>query len=509
MGYILAHPGEILHQAWQHLVLVAISTGTAALLGIPLGVFLTRRPAWSRWFFGAANIIQTIPSLALFGFLIPLPFVGGIGARTAIIALILYALLPIIRNTHAGIVAVDPAIREAGRGMGMTDWQLLMEVEIPLSVGVIMTGVRIATVIGVGVATIAASVGAGGLGTYIFRGVSMVDNELILAGAIPSAVLALIADYLLGVAGYAVANDPIRRMRTLAISALALIVAGGVSWAVGSRPNVNKRPIVIGSKNFTEQNILGELLAQHLERKGFEVDRRFYLQGTMICHNALIAGQIDTYVEYTGTAYTAVLKKKPITDDTEIYRELQSAYQKDFAVQLMKPLGFNNTFAIMIRGAEARRLGLRTLSEAAAHTPEWKAGFGNEFLERADGFRGLQATYNLTFSDEPSVMDLGLTYRALADGQIDLIAGDATNGLISALDLVVLDDDKHYFPPYRAVPLVRIEALNSHPGLEAAINSLGGKLSDETMRRLNYAVDGEHRDAKQVVKEFLDAMQNH
>jgi len=200
LNYILSHPGEVLQLTGEHLYLVLVSTIVAAALGVPAGIFLTRRPKWSRWVLGAANVVQTIPSLALFGFLIPLPFFGGIGERTAIVALILYALLPIILNTHTGIVRVDPAIREAGRGMGMTDWQLLIQVELPLEMGVIMAGLRVATVISVGVATIAAAIGAGGLGTYIFRGVSMVDNQLILAGAIPAAILALLADFLLGLA---------------------------------------------------------------------------------------------------------------------------------------------------------------------------------------------------------------------------------------------------------------------------------------------------------------------
>ncbi len=210
LNYILSHPGEVLQLTGEHLYLVLVSTIVAAALGVPAGIFLTRRPKWSRWVLGAANVVQTIPSLALFGFLIPLPFFGGIGERTAIVALILYALLPIILNTHTGIVGVDPAIREAGRGMGMTDWQLLIQVELPLAMGVIMAGLRVATVISVGVATFAAAIGAGGLGTYIFRGVSMVDNQLILAGAIPAAILALLADFLLGLAERALSPKGLR-----------------------------------------------------------------------------------------------------------------------------------------------------------------------------------------------------------------------------------------------------------------------------------------------------------
>ena len=208
LGYILSHPAEILELTGEHLFLVVVSTGIAGVLGIPVGIFLSRRPSWGRWVLGVANVVQTIPSLALFGFLIPM---SGIGASTSIIALILYSLLPIIRNTHTGIAGVDPAIREAGRGMGMTDWQLLTQVELPLAMSVIMAGLRVATVISVGVATIAAAIGAGGLGTYILRGVSMVDNQLILAGAIPAAALALLADFVLGLAEHFLSPKGLRK----------------------------------------------------------------------------------------------------------------------------------------------------------------------------------------------------------------------------------------------------------------------------------------------------------
>ncbi len=196
--FLVQYRSEILQLTLEHLYLVGISTGIAILVGIPLGILITRKPEFSRWVLGFANVVQTLPSLALFGFLIPVPLIGGVGARTAIVALILYALLPIIRNTYTGIMGVNPAIREAGRGMGMTDQQLLLQVELPLALGVILAGVRLATVISVGVATIAAAIGAGGLGVFIFRGVAMVDNQLILAGAVPAALLALLIDFILG-----------------------------------------------------------------------------------------------------------------------------------------------------------------------------------------------------------------------------------------------------------------------------------------------------------------------
>jgi osmoprotectant transport system permease protein len=504
MDYIFAHPREVLDVTLQHLMLAFVSISIAGIAGIPIGVFLTRRPRWSRWVLGAANVIQTIPSLALFGFLIPIPFLGGIGASTAIVALILYSLLPIISNTYAGILGVDPSIREAGRGMGMTDRQLLTMVEFPLALGVIMTGVRVAAVISIGVATIAAAIGAGGLGMYIFRGVSMVDNQLILAGAIPAALLALLADFLLGAVQRRLAGGAFswKTLKAPAVAAAAVAAIGIVAFAMTGR---GADRIVIGSKNFTEQTILGELLAQHVERAtGYRVDRRFYLGGTLICHSALVAGEIDIYVEYTGTAYTAILKQKPISDAPEVYKRVRTAYASRFGVECAAPLGFNNTFAIMIRGDVGRRLGIRTISDAARHAPRWTAGFGNEFMEREDGYRGLAAAYGLHFAEQPRIMDLGLTYRALAERKVDVIAGDATNGLIQALDLQVLADDRRYFPPYEAVPLVRSEVLERNPKLRQALAALGGTISDDTMRRLNYAADGLHQDTADVVKRFLE-----
>lgn len=272
---------------------------------------------------------------------------------------------------------------------------------------------------------------------------------------------------------------------------------------------VSGRPerIIVGSKNFTEQSILGELVAQQIERETpFAVDRKLFLGGTLICHNALAAGELDLYVEYTGTAYAAILKQPPVKDPREVYRRTRESYLREWNIDLTEPLGFNNTFAIIVRGQEARSLGLDTISSAAPHTPRWRAGFGPEFMERADGFRGLASLYGLSFREPPRIMDLGLSYRALAERQVDLIAGDSTNGLIDALDLYVLQDDLKYFPPYEAVPFVRVEALSAHHGLREALAKLGGRISDETMRRLNFAVDGEKRDVKVVVREFLEGL---
>lgn len=262
--------------------------------------------------------------------------------------------------------------------------------------------------------------------------------------------------------------------------------------------------IVIGSKNFTESMILGELIAQQIEAHSqLRVERRFYLAGSYICHQSVLAGRIDIYPEYTGTALTAILKQNAGHDKAAVYQAVKREYEQRWQLTLGPGLGFNDTFAMEIRGDEARRLHLKTLSEAAAYAANWRAGFGYEFMERPDGFRGLAAAYGLRFATPPRIMDLGLLARALQDRQIDIAAGNTTDGLIPALDLFVLEDDRHYFPPYEAVPVMRQQTLQLHPEIGQALAGLAGKISDEEMQRLNYAVDGQRRDVKDVAREFL------
>ena len=279
------------------------------------------------------------------------------------------------------------------------------------------------------------------------------------------------------------------------LSALALALSGCMPRSSG---------VVVGSKNFTEQLVLGELLAQYLGRfTPLPIDKRFYLAGTYICHQALLAGRIDMYVEYTGTALVAILKEKPVSDHAAVFNAVKDLYSRRFGLEVLPSLGFDNTFAMVMRGSDARRLRLKTLSDAAAVSPQLRLGVGYEFVERPDGYKGLVSKYGLKFAEAPRVMDLGLLYRALQNNQVDIVAGSNTDGLIAALDLVVLQDDQHYFPPYDAVPIVRRETLQRHPEIAAALQRLSGRVSAEDMRRMNYAVDGEKKDAAAVVKDFL------
>jgi osmoprotectant transport system permease protein len=498
---------ELLLLVRQHIVLVFIAILVAVIIGVPTGIALTRYRALRGPVLGLANVMQTIPSLALFGFLIPLPFIGGIGSRTALVALVLYSLLPIIRNTVTGILGVEPSVREAAVAMGMTDGQVLRQVELPLAMGVIVTGIRVATVIAVGVTTIAAAVGAGGLGVYIFRGLRQYDNNLLLAGALSAALLALAADFFLGLVERRFSFEAKRSSSpalkvALAAAVLLLILGGFAFWRSGTGPSSSAQArVVIGSKDFTESSLLAEIVAQMLEARGVSVERRFELGGNLP-HEALVGGTLDLYPEYTGTSFTAILHHAPISDPRAVYEQVKQEYANKFKVEVSPPLGFENTFAILVRGEEARRLNLKTISDAAPHTLRWRAGFGQDFMSREDGYPGFSKAYGLKFA-EVREMDLSLTYIALSSRQVDLIAGNSTEGRIATLDLVQLVDDRHYFPPYEAVYLVRQDSLARVPALQMVLSNLANGISTEEMRRLNYEIDGNKRDPKAVVKEWL------
>ena len=507
---------QFLQQNWvetlaliqQHVVLVVAAILLAVAIGVPTGILLTRHPKLRGPVLGLANIMQTIPSLALFGFLIPLPFIGGIGTRTALVALVLYSLLPIIRNTVTGILGVEPSIREAAIAMGMTDGQVLRQVELPLAMSVIVTGIRVATVIAVGLTTIAAAVGAGGLGVYIFRGLRQYDNNLLLAGALPSALLALAADFSLGLLQQRFTFDA-RSQRLSAVQkvllgfvVLLIMIAGLGIWRGTATQNQSTQGrVIVGSKDFTESILLAEIVSQLLEARGVSVERRFELAGN-VPHELLISGELDLYPEYTGTAFTAILHHTPVSDPRAVYDQVSREYGEKFNVEVSPALGFENTFAMLVRGTDARRLNLKTISDAVPYAPKWRAGFGQDFMSRADGYPGFARAYGLKFA-ETREMDLSLTYIALQSGQVDLIAGNSTEGRIAKLDLFQLQDNKRYFPPYEAVYLVRKDSLARVPALKVVLDSLANHISTEEMRRLNYEIDGNKRDRKEVVREWI------
>ena len=530
---------EILQRSGEHLLLVALAVALALAIALPLGVLIQERPRLARLVLGTASVVQTIPSLAIFGLLLSVPLLGGIGPTPAVVALTLYALLPLLRGLVSGLSLVPPGVTEAGQALGLNPRQVLLHLQFPLAIPSLMAALRVATVISVGVATIAAAIGAGGLGVFIFRGIATVNNTLLLAGALPSAAIALAADAALGALEKRLSYQSPKRLRQWrwpmdwpmdwpmgwqgrwAAAFLALLlVAIPLAWRWGGPGAEVAATVVIGAKGYTEQLILGELLAQEIEAKTpLRVKREFSLGSTFLVHEALRRGRIDGYVEYTGTAWTAILNQPPlppqpqpqrVEQQTEqraeqrekLWQNAHEFYSERYALRLFPSLGFENTFAILIRRADGQRLGLRTISDAVAPARQWTAAFGYEFLNRADGFSGLAQRYGLRFSKPPSAMDLGLTYRALADGRVDLIAGDSTNGLIAVLQLQQLEDDLGYFPPYDAVPVFQEASLRRHPELIAIVEQLTGRLSAATMQKLNAAVDQQRQTPEQVVRRW-------
>jgi osmoprotectant transport system permease protein len=333
------------------------------------------------------------------------------------------------------------------------------------------------------------------------------DNRLLLAGAVPSALMALVADFGFGLIEKRFAEGASRKgasLRTLALAALLLgaLIMGYATWRSWQRRSHSAvAHVTVGSKDFTESILLAEIVAQMLEAKNIEVDRKFDLGGNL-AHSALVGGQIDLYPEYTGTSFTAILHHQPITDPAAVYNQVKREYDSQFNLAVSAPLGFDNTFAMLVRGEDARRFKLKTISEAARYAPRWQAGFGHDFVVRPDGYPGFSKTYRIQFAGV-NEMSLDLTYQALASHQVDMIAGNSTDGRIAALDLIQLEDDRHYFPPYEGVFLTRKDTLGRVNMLGEILQKLGGALPTEEMRKLNYEVDGAKRDKKNVVREWL------
>ncbi len=515
----MARLPELQLRTGEHILLTLLSTALAIVVGIPLGIIAFRYRRVQAPMLGAIGILQTVPSLAMLAILLAL--LNKIGVLPAMIALTLYALLPIVRNTVTGLEGVPGEIVEAARGVGMTSLQQLRMVRIPLAMPIIVAGVRTAAVVGVGIATLVAFIGAGGLGEFINRGLALSNTRMILLGAIPAALLALLIDF--SIAGVQWGMTPtltatrrplVKVFKVLAVSqplilllAGILAVSGGNTSAGRSRTETgtHKQAIRIGSKNFTEQLILGEIMAQWIEyRTRLRVERRFNLGGTMITHEALARGEIDLYPEYTGTALVAILKMKPIHDPAEALRTVNEIYKKRFHAQWLKPFGSNNSYALTVREADAEKHQWTKISDLKRSASGLRAGWTAEFSGRSDGYPGLRKAYGFGFG-EVRDLDPAIMYQAIARHEVDVVCAFTTDGRIPAYKLKPLIDDRHFFPPYYAAPVVRTEILEKFPALHKALNELGGRLNDATMQKLNYEVDEKQRSVSEVAREFLVA----
>lgn len=502
---------QIISLLIEHLKLTAVSVGLAILIGVPLGIFISYASKASKFVLSVANVIQAIPSMALLGFMIPL---FGIGVVPAVVAVVLYSLLPIIKNTYTGIESINPQTLEAARGIGLTPLQVLTKVQIPLALPVIMAGVRIASVTAVGLMTMAAFIGAGGLGYLVFSGIRTVNNYQILAGAIPACLLALMVDSLIGLVeklvtplslqkGDTVSKKKRRTVQKAGISVAALLLAGVfVFTSLGGRME-NSRIISIGSKDFTEQEILGNMMADLIEnRTDISVNRRLSLGGTQVCFGALKNGDIDLYIEYSGTAYTDMLEHPPISDMDKVYETVSAELKEIYNINVLKQMNFNNTFVLAVTQETAEKYGFESISDFAKKADSLTSGLTFEFTNREDGLTGLQKTYGFQMGKNIT-LDNAPRYMALQKGDVEVIDAYATDGLLKKFGLKSLTDDQKFFPPYYAMPIMRGETLEKYPEIPAILEELSSLLTDEVMSELNYKVDELQQSPEEVAREFL------
>jgi osmoprotectant transport system permease protein len=514
LNYLIANSEQILTLLIEHVNLTILSVSLAILIGVPLGILISHFSKVNKPIMILANVIQAVPSMALLGFLIPFL---GIGVVPSVFMVVLYSLLPIIKNTFTSISGINPQVIEAAEGIGMTKFQILFKVQIPMALPVIMAGVRISAVTAVGLMTMAAFIGAGGLGYLVFSGIRTANNFQILAGAIPACLLALFIDLLASIIEKAVVPEGINLknksskkgrllqkgvMATVLILTLYTFINAGIS-----KFTPNNKTIVVASKDYTEQEIIGNILADLIEEKtDYKVERKLALGGTQVAFGALKAGEVDIYMEYTGTLYSDMLKHNPLESQVtsrEVFEISQKEIKEKFGVNVGEEWAFNNTYRLAVRKDTAEKYNLKTISDLEKVSKNMIISPTLEFANKHDGLSGLQGRYEgLKFKDVISI-DGAPRYQALAAKESDVIDAFSTDGLIKTYDLTILEDDKEFFLPYHAVPVAKVETLEKYPELSGITDSLKDIMTDEVMRGLNYQVDVLKKDPKDVAKEFL------
>lgn len=499
--FVLAHQSELILKLWQQLYLVAFSMFLAVIIGMSIALWVVRYTSLRLVILNVANILQTIPSLALFAFL--LPFVG-IGAKPAIIALTLYALLPVMRSTVTGIQQIAPENIEAANALGLSRFQRLRLIELPLAMPVIFNGIRIATVICVGIATLATFIGAGGLGDFINQGLAMDNVRLVLLGAIPAALMAFVID-----GGMALYEKRLRNKRRKKIKivwgvlllVVLMLIGGVMSFQV---PSKSKSVIRIASKKFTEQYILAEIMGQLIEAKThLRVIQKQNLGSTQICVEALAQGDIDLYPDYTGTLYLTTLHQTKILSPSATYHYVKRAFAQK-GLMVLPGFGFDNSSGLAVTQAFAKRYQLKDISDLVPIEKNLILAAMPAFLQRADGAPGLLRVYGLKFGEIKEMND-SLKYQALLLNDVNIANIFTTDGHIHAYHLKVLKDNKRLFPPFDAVPVVRIDFYKAHPKLQKVLSLLHGLINNKEMQNLNYQVDILGKSPKQVACEFLNS----
>ncbi len=483
----------------EHLEIAVLAILIAILAGGIAGILIGEFQRFARPTLGVINFLYTIPSISMLGFLIPF---SGVGNGTAVIALTIYALLPMVRSTHTGICNVDPAILEAAKGMGSTRMQTLLKIKLPLAMPVIMSGIRSMATMTIALAGIASFIGAGGLGVAIYRGITTNNAAMTMAGSLLIALLALAMDFLLGLAERRMKRGRRKKKRNYGVPITAVLLCLlllCLSLSLVSQPAT----LHIATKPMTEQYILGEMLDILIEQ---DTDLQVEITqgvggGTSNIQPAMESGEFDLYPEYTGTGWNMVLKEEGIYTE-ELFEELQHKYTEDYHMQWLGMYGFNNTYGLAVRREIAERYDLHTYSDLAAVSGQLVFGAEYDFFEREDGYEALCEAYGLQFK-ETMDLDIGLKYQALEQEQIDVMVIFTTDGQLSAADAVVLEDDRLFFPSYRCGNVVRTEVLEKYPELEAVLEKMNGVISDSDMAQMNYEVESEGKDPREVAEAFL------
>ena len=483
----------------EHILISLLAISIASVLGIILGIIISEYRRFSGLILGTVNILYTIPSIALLGFFIT---ITGVGNTTALIALIIYALLPIIRSTYTGIVNINPLIIEASEGMGSTKLQQLFKVKLPLALPVLMSGIRNMVTMTIALAGIASFVGAGGLGVAIYRGITTNNSAMTFLGSLLIAILALIFDFILGLIEKRLTNHKRVKYKInpkLIILGLFIVIFGAY-FSLNSKKD---KTINIATKPMTEGYILGQMLTELIEQ---DTDLKVNITngvggGTSNIHPAIVKGEFDLYPEYTGTSWEAVLKKEDSYDESK-FDELQKEYKEKYNLEYVNLYGFNNTYGLAVNKDIAEKYNLKTYSDLAKVSNNLIFGAEYDFFEREDGYKELQKVYNMNFKKQID-MDIGLKYQAMKDKKIDVMVIFTTDGQLAISDVVVLEDDKKMYPSYRAGTVVRSEILSEYPELKPVLEKLNNILDDKTMADLNYQVESEGKKPEDVAREYL------
>ena len=483
----------------EHILISLLAISIASVLGIILGIIISEYRRFSGLILGTVNILYTIPSIALLGFFIT---ITGVGNTTALIALIIYALLPIIRSTYTGIVNINPLIIEASEGMGSTKLQQLFKVKLPLALPVLMSGIRNMVTMTIALAGIASFVGAGGLGVAIYRGITTNNSAMTFLGSLLIALLALIFDFILGIMEKRLTNHKRTKYKVnfkLIILGIFIIIFGAY-FSLNSKKD---KTINIATKPMTEGYILGQMLTELIEQ---DTDLKVNMTtgvggGTSNIQPAMVKGEFDLYPEYTGTSWEAVLKKEGSYDESK-FDELQKEYKEKYNLEYVNLYGFNNTYGLAVNKDIAEKYNLKTYSDLAKVSNNLIFGAEYDFFEREDGYKELQKVYNMNFKKQID-MDIGLKYQAMKDKKIDVMVIFTTDGQLAISDVVILEDDKKMYPSYRAGTVVRSEILSKYPELKAVLENLNNILDDKTMADLNYQVESEGKKPEDVAREYL------